>query len=150
MVDPSMTRDQIHGSGSLKDTIAWQWTDNHSNGAATNIIYSRFGHAWHPSESNLYVDAFPKAVGSLNGTGAIVLDASTHYDTHHFAEMETAVTFVRDKSLVTNASIFYMESTPEEWPTNNGMLQGNAIRNVGVRPLVPTESWDEVVSLTPK
>jgi hypothetical protein len=130
MVDPLMTHDQIHGSGlpnagkmgSPFHTIAKQWTYNHSNGAATKVIYSKFGRVWDNKESNLYVDAFPKAVGSLNGKGAIVLDASTHYDTHHFAEMERAVTFIRDKSLVTNASIFYMESTPEEWPTSNGIF----------------------------
>jgi hypothetical protein len=130
MVDPLMTRDQIHGSGlpgagndgSPLHTIANQWTYNHSNGAATKVIYSKSGFQWHRPEANLYVDAFPKAVASLNEKGAIVLDASAHYDAHHFALMERALTFIRDKSLVTNASIFYVEATPEEWPTSNGMF----------------------------
>ena len=133
MVDPLMTRDQIYGSGlpgadaggstgSPVHTIARQWTYNHSNGAgATKVIYSKFGLKWLRSEYNLYVNAFPKAVESLTGKGAIVLDASVHYESREFAEMERAVTFIRDKSMVANASILYMESTPEEWPTSNGL-----------------------------
>jgi hypothetical protein len=47
--------------------------------------------------------AIPKAFGSLRGKGDVVLDASNHYDTHHFAEMKRALAFFRNKSLVTNA-----------------------------------------------
>jgi hypothetical protein len=130
MVDPWMTLHQIHGSGlpdagesgSVDHTIAAQWTYHHSDGTgATRVICSKFGRVWEGSERNLCVDAFPQAFGSLNEKGAIVLDAANHYDTHHFPEMRRAVTFIRDKSLITNASIFYMESNPEEWPTSNGM-----------------------------
>jgi hypothetical protein len=158
MVDPLMTPHQIHGSGlpgagtsgSAYHTIAKHWTYNHSNGAATKVIYSKFGRLWEGSERNLYVDAFPKAIGSLNGKDAIVLDAANHYDAHHFPELKRALTFICDKSLITNASLFYMESNPEEWPTSNGLFVKGCYFFVSVRPLVPTESWDEVDSLTPK
>jgi hypothetical protein len=123
MVHPKLELPEIKYSsqrpGTPLETIAAHFTYNHSMGS-TNIIYSKFGHVWHPDETNLYVDAFPKAVAALTEKDSIILDASAHYNSEVALKLERALNCIGNRSQDSNASIFYMEPTPDEWPTSNG------------------------------
>jgi hypothetical protein len=127
-VDPSVTWDQITGENEEPDTIGFEWIYNHSHGRTTKFVFSKFGILWQNLEHNLYVDAFPKAIASLNDKSAIVLDAAVHYSSVKGPLLEKALDFMSDlsssaasSSNSTAASVFFMEPIPEEWPTSNGI-----------------------------
>ena len=87
----------------------------------TQVLYSRFGRKW-GLDANLYKYDFPFSIRNLTSNDAILINAASHYDTAHASQMETAIKFIGKQSLSTNATVFYMEPTPEEWPTTNGMF----------------------------
>jgi hypothetical protein len=127
MVHPTLELHEIKYTsqwpGSPLETIAAQFTYKHSIGnRSTKIIYSKFGPSWHIEETNLYVDAFPKAVAVLTEKDSIILDASAHYQSEAVRNLTRALHYIGNQSLYAKASIFYMEPTPEEWPTSNGQF----------------------------
>jgi GDSL/SGNH-like Acyl-Esterase family found in Pmr5 and Cas1p len=125
MVHPTLELSEIvytsQRPGTATEAIAAKFTYNHSMGS-TNIIYSKFGLSWHRAESNLYMDAFPQAVASLTEMDSIILDASAHYQSDNVLKLERALHFIGNQSLASKASVYYMEPTPEEWPTSNGQF----------------------------
>lgn len=95
-----------------------KFTYSHARGS-TEFIYSRFGRSW-GLDSNLFKLDFPMAVKELTPRDAILIDAATHYPAARVAEYERAIGFIAEQSTLAKASVFYMEPTPEEWPTSNG------------------------------
>jgi hypothetical protein len=98
-----------------------QFTYMHSLGS-TRFIYSRFGHTW-DLDKNLYEDDFPLAVRTLTSLDAIVTNgAAVHNHAGYASKFERDVHLIAEQSKMTNATLFFFEPTPEEWPTSNGMF----------------------------
>ena len=89
-----------------------------SQSKTTEVIYSRFGPQW-GLESNLYNYDFPEAVQILGPNDAILINAAAHYRPQNGHNLEKALTFIAEQSMSANATVFYMEPTPEDWPTTN-------------------------------
>lgn len=68
----------------------------------------------------------------LTSRDAIVTNAAAvHYHTHK-GNFSKVVEFITEKSALTNATFFWLEPTPSEWPTSNGIYQsGIATHNPG-------------------
>ncbi|KAL7568327.1 hypothetical protein ACA910_018461 [Epithemia clementina (nom. ined.)] len=108
-----------HHSSSTSSTT----TNNRSNASrnSTHVRYSRFGWKWDTKEPNLYHDDFPTAISTLGEDDAIVINANVHYDSTRVHLFDKALTWIAEQSFLTKASVFYLEPTPEDWPTSNGM-----------------------------
>jgi hypothetical protein len=103
-----------------------EWKHAHDSTTTTVLKYSRYGLRW-GDEKNIYLDAYPTAITTLGENGAIVLDAAYHYDSAHVNEFENVINFIANLSTKTNASVFYMEPSMEEWPTSNGMYVASCL-----------------------
>jgi hypothetical protein len=106
-------------------SFVWYHSNNNNNSTATTIKYSHFGLVGGGSEANLYKRDFPMAANTLGSNDAIILTAAAHYDSSRVHLYQRAVTHIATMSIQSNASVFYMEPTPEEWPTGNGMWVPN-------------------------
>ena len=97
-----------------------QFTYTHSFGS-TKFMFSRFGKSW-GLDKNLYEDDFPMAIRTLNSRDAIVTNgAAVHNNADAGSKFEKDVDFIVEHSKMTNATTFFFEPTPTEWPTSNGM-----------------------------
>jgi hypothetical protein len=104
--------------------IGTQLKWKHSNDSTTTVVkFLRFGLSW-GDQNNLYQDAYPTAISTLGENDAIILNAAYHYHSSHLNEFEKVINFIADLSTRTNASVFYMEPSMEEWPTSNGIFVG--------------------------
>ncbi|KAL7540504.1 hypothetical protein ACHAWF_006699 [Thalassiosira exigua] len=90
-------------------------------GGSTRFIYSRFGALW-DTDANFYKHDFPLAVRTLTPNDAILVNVAFHVLPSKPSGIERAMTFMAEQSLVANATVFYLEPHPEEWPTSNGMF----------------------------
>lgn len=140
MFNPDVTRTDLKYykptyMGSADDFINAEYIHNNS----TRFLFSRFGYTWAKEENNLYKYAFPKAVQSLTKNDAIILDGSYHYDSTRLALMERAMTFIKQKSYIANASMFYIEASPEEWPTSNGLYAQGCYKKCTCQALNPDQ-----------
>lgn len=97
-----------------------QFTYRHDAGITT-FIYSRFGQIW-KFDDNLFRYDFPEAVRTLSSSDALVTNAAAvHYDPDHGTNFSEIADFIAAQSLLTNATFFWFEPTPQEWATVNGM-----------------------------
>jgi hypothetical protein len=121
MVDPSMTWDDMvkFNTSDLKQDDT-QWDYHHADGGITSFLYRVLGMGFDRNETNLYRDAFPKAVLTFSERDAIVIDASRHYDVSTAQYLYEATHFVA--TAIARAPIYYMEPTPSEFPTSNGFF----------------------------
>jgi hypothetical protein len=87
----------------------------------TIIRYSRFGKQFGDYRSILY-STFPNAVQTSSAKDAIVMNAGLHYDIKFAQQLVDDVTFIANASLYSQAVIYFMETTDEQWPTSNGMF----------------------------
>ena len=92
------------------------------NISTTTLFYVPYGYMWNAAERNLYYEAVPYAILMYTNHSAIVLDSSRHYDSTRGHLLQKAVTFMAQQATQTNATVYYMEPTPEEWPTSNGIF----------------------------
>jgi hypothetical protein len=97
-----------------------QFTFVHSSGS-TKFIYSRFGKMW-GLDKNLYEDDFPMAVKTLTSRDAIVTNGAAVHNHEDTSKFDQDVHFINEQSKMTNATVFFLEPTPQEWPTSNGMF----------------------------
>jgi len=96
-----------------------QFTYYHARGA-TRVLYSRFGPSW-GMDDNLYKHDFPYSVQKLTSNDAILTNAAAvHYKSPKGSEFRKAAEFILKQSLLTDATMFFIEPTPEEWPSSNG------------------------------
>lgn len=95
----------------------------------TKFQFSRYGFVWHEEENNLYRKAFPNAVNNLTAKDAIVTDGGVHYTADRTHLMEKAMHVIWENSLTSQAQIYYVEPTPEEWPSTNGLYAWGFWRN---------------------
>lgn len=104
------------------------FTFRRPKGGETGVLYSRFGRQWGLND-NLYKHDFPYSIDALTENDAVLTNAAAvHYDSQHASEFEGAMQFIARQSLRTNASVFVIEPTPEEWPTSNGLYAKDAYR----------------------
>ena len=88
---------------------------------STKIIYSAL-HSTGFSEYNLYKYEFPNAVRSSSLKDIIVMNgASAHYNAEYGSRFQKALQFISSQAKLSKAPIYFIEPTPEEWPTTNGM-----------------------------
>mmetsp|Transcript_40669 Transcript_40669/g.86615 ORF Transcript_40669/g.86615 Transcript_40669/m.86615 type:complete len:397 (-) Transcript_40669:183-1373(-) len=93
-------------------------------GPLSTIIEMRsWGWMFDHSESPLYETTFPSILRVATENDAIILNAGAHYNDQRVNLMEKALRFIAQQSLKTNATIYYIEPTPEEWKTSNGMYR---------------------------
>ena len=99
-----------------------QFTHKHSLGS-TKFMYSRFGKQWR-LDKNLYEDDFPMAIRTLTSHDAIVTNgAAVHNHANAGSKFERDVDFIAEHSKKTNATTFFFEPSPSEWPSSsNGMF----------------------------
>lgn len=125
MVDPSLNHLQFKSDepATNRSSILYDATFNNSLGGNKfpHIVFSSFGYLFDPTQPNLYSRSFPEAVATLTSNDAIVVGASAHYNSVRGREMELALAFIANQSLVAAAPIFYMENSAEMWPTSNGL-----------------------------
>jgi hypothetical protein len=107
----------IHGLGI---TTPEKFIYNHASGS-TQFIYSRFGQIW-KLDDNLFKHDFLQAINSLTSHDAILTNAAAvHYHTNWGANFSKIVEHIESTVLFANATFFWMEPAPEEWPTANGI-----------------------------
>lgn len=82
------------------------------------------GYLFDEKETPLYVTAFPTIIKYATNEDAIVVSAGAHYNHRRMDLMEKALRHVEKESRRTEASIFFIEPTPENWKTSNGMYGG--------------------------
>jgi hypothetical protein len=98
------------------------FTYNHSSGSTT-LERTKWGLKFDKKETTLYKGHFPSVLKSATIHDAIIMNGGAHYDYSHLEHMNRALRFIANQSLMTNATIYYMEPTNEEWLTSNGMFQ---------------------------
>eukprot|EP00546_Thalassionema_frauenfeldii_P016504 CAMPEP_0178898674 /NCGR_PEP_ID=MMETSP0786-20121207/2473_1 /TAXON_ID=186022 /ORGANISM="Thalassionema frauenfeldii, Strain CCMP 1798" /LENGTH=235 /DNA_ID=CAMNT_0020569441 /DNA_START=136 /DNA_END=840 /DNA_ORIENTATION=- len=89
-------------------------------GTTTDFIYSKVLFLQEESEANLYQSTFPDVIQNLTSNDMILVLNSAHYSERNAARLDKSIRFIAKQSIRTNASVFFMEPTPEEWPTSNG------------------------------
>lgn len=87
----------------------------------TMIQWLKWGWKFDNTESSLYETVFPSILREATENDAIVLGGGAHYNFERMQLMANALMFIRRQSVNTKAALYYMEPTPEEWNTNNGM-----------------------------
>lgn len=101
---------------------------NQSDHSSTTIKYVSWGWIFDHAEAPLYKTPFPSILQKATMNDAIILDGGAHYDHTRMHLMENALKYIAQQSLETNATVYYIEPTPEEWNTSNGMygrIKGN-------------------------
>jgi hypothetical protein len=92
---------------------------------STNIYYKKGGYNFDPEEKFFYETDFPNTVKQTTSTGssrdAIIVNAGAHYDSTRVHLHIKAIQQIMEQSTKTNATMYYIEPTTEEWPTTNGM-----------------------------
>ena len=91
------------------------------NGTTTTISFEPIGWRWNRHQKHLWTGAFPDAVKNFGPNDAIVMDSSRHYASHLATLYEEALNHTLSQARQAQATIYYMEPTPEEWPTSNGL-----------------------------
>ena len=130
MLDPEATEDRFvkfHNGGS--DTPEFSFVHHHSSSAVnaastTTVHYAAFGPKFAHRMRHLYEFALPWAIGNYTQQDAIVVDASRHFPSSRFQLYDKILSHLKEQSTKTKASFYYMEPTPEEWPTSNGLYFG--------------------------
>jgi hypothetical protein len=90
---------------------------NHAWGR-TLFIYLRFGQIWKLGD----LHDFLQAINSLTFRDAVLTNAAAvHYHTNWGANFSEIVDHIKSMAHLTNATFFWMEPAPEEWPTANGI-----------------------------
>lgn len=111
---PNLQRNQLNITGDDMDIIY-----NHSNGS-TLLRYTRYGLRFDQYERVLYEADFPEAIRSSTENDAIVMNAGHHYPHSEGPKLKRAASFIANAT--TNATIYFVETTDEQWPTSNGMF----------------------------
>jgi hypothetical protein len=122
MIDPHLGINITRATDNPQEDLsfAWHHSNNNSTRTTTTLKFLHFGHLW-GIEENLYERDFPTAANTLGSNDAIIVTAAAHYDSTRVHLYQKALTHIATMSIQSNASIFYTEPTPEEWPTGNGM-----------------------------
>lgn len=111
-----------------------KFTFTHAQGQ-TEFRFSRYGIMW-GLQDNLYKYDFPFAVQNLTSKDIILTTgASSHYAASQASQYEKALEFISSQSKLSNAPIYLLEPTPEEWPTSNGMYTQSCIFRCGCETL---------------
>eukprot|EP00521_Asterionellopsis_glacialis_P007965 CAMPEP_0195288102 /NCGR_PEP_ID=MMETSP0707-20130614/4901_1 /TAXON_ID=33640 /ORGANISM="Asterionellopsis glacialis, Strain CCMP134" /LENGTH=430 /DNA_ID=CAMNT_0040347925 /DNA_START=129 /DNA_END=1417 /DNA_ORIENTATION=- len=122
----------------------------------TNLIYSELG--WNFKSSNheapLYDTVFPQAIQTSTAEDAIVINLGLHYDSTRADLLQKAAKFIVKGSQNTNATVFVMETSDEQWPTSNGVWSPQCVEQMGQCEAVTPErqrgrgKWGSKVDLT--
>lgn len=87
----------------------------------TSLHYASYGPSFNRKMRHLYKDAFPWAIGNYTQEDAIVTDTSRHFPSKDIGLYTNVLDYLQDQSINSSASFYYMEPTPEEWATSNGI-----------------------------
>jgi GDSL/SGNH-like Acyl-Esterase family found in Pmr5 and Cas1p len=116
MLSPNINKkEEISSIGGYGDE---KWIRTTHNG--TILQYTRFGWLFDNEESALYNDAFPEAIRTYTNRDAIIINAAAHYTGRRITTLNRTAHFITDMSFKSNASIFFVEASDEQWPTSNG------------------------------
>lgn len=116
MLSPNMNkREQLSSMGGYGDE---SWIRTTHNG--TILQYTRFGWLFDNEETALYKDTFPEAIRTYTNRDAIVINAAAHYTGRRISTLNRTAHFITEMSFKSNASIFFVEASDEQWPTSNG------------------------------
>jgi len=107
----------VRNEGIKQESASFMY--NHSMGR-TEIRYTPFGLRFDQNELELYKLSFPDAISSSTKNDAIIVNAGLHYHHKDGPKLKRAASFIANAT--TNATIYFMETTPETWPTSNGMF----------------------------
>ena len=100
---------------------------NQSSPSSTSFERVLHGYLFHDKERTLYETAFPTIIKYATNQDAIIMNAGAHYDHTRMESMENALRFIANQSLRTDASMFFIEPTPETWKTSNGMVAPSSL-----------------------
>jgi len=141
MLDPNATQGSFatfyDGTG---ESANFEYVYNHSStktstgttdtaNATTTLHYAAFGPQYNHRMEHLYETAFPYAVGNYSAADAIVTDASRHFHSGDVHLFHSILKYMQDSATARPASFYYMEPTPEEYPTSNGIYSGPCWEN---------------------
>ena len=105
--------------------------------SSTTIRYTKFGYIYDHKEPELYNWSFPEAVATYTSSDAIVLNAGHHYDSSRGEILRNAARHISQQSELTNATVFFVETGPEQWPTSNGVHADACTRKCKCEVLTP-------------
>jgi hypothetical protein len=149
MVDDSFHKDFLHTDDAKTCTGTFPLTnftaDNSSITTKTNdtgnrtwVRYSRFGTVWHGDNSGLF-NHFPIAMRDATREDAIIVNAGHHYDIEKVNLLKEAVSYVTKMSQLTEARVFFVETSDEQWRTSNGMFLAKQFWRILCAPLSPSQ-----------
>ena len=78
-------------------------------------------------DKKLFGYDFPLAMQTLTSSDAILVNGAARFDGSAGSHFDGAITFIAEQSTLANATMFYLEPHPEEWPTINGMYTKSCI-----------------------
>jgi len=119
------------------ETLAYPFSST-INSTGTSFERITHGFLFDKQEKALYQTAFPTLMNKYaTSHDAIVMNAgAAHYDHTRMDNMDKALRRIARASRESNTPIFYMEPTPENWKTSNGMFKDIKPRyNNGCHPL---------------
>lgn len=92
--------------------------------SSTTFERITWGWKFERNDDTLFKTTFPTILREATSNDAIVINAGAHYNHNRMNLMGKALRFIAQKSSKTDASVFFVEPTPEEWKTSNGMYGG--------------------------
>lgn len=128
MLNPDVQEADMVVQEETEYTYLHHYHDERHGGSMTAFRYVTVGHLWKGiGEHHLFSGPFPHAVKTYTENDAIVFDESRHWD-HSIIDVLLNVTnFLAINSQSSQAPIYYMEPTIEEWPTTNGQFTATCI-----------------------
>lgn len=86
----------------------------------TEFRFSLFGYLFDHSQPVLYQSVFPRALRTSTNQDLIVVNAGLHYEPSTYEVLKNTTMFIARQH--TNATLVFVESTSQEWPTSNGQF----------------------------
>jgi hypothetical protein len=149
MVDDSFHKDFLHTDKAKTHTGTFPLTNftaddssittkTNDTGNGTWVRYSMFGPSWHGDNKGLF-QHFPVAMRDATREDAIIVDAGHHYDIKKVNLLKEAVSYVTKMSQLTEARVFFVETSDEQWRTSNGMFMEKFMWRTQCAPLTPSQ-----------
>jgi hypothetical protein len=113
-------------------------TETNDTGNRTWFRYSKFGPSWHGDNKGLFKH-FPIAMRNATREDAIIVDAGHHYHLEKLNLLKEAVSYVTKMSQLTEARVFFVETSDEQWRTSNGMFVKKFMWHAQCAPLTPSQ-----------
>jgi hypothetical protein len=100
------------------------FVNNSSSHASTTtwLFYFAWGNKYPRGELGLYQGDFKAIIPFLSERDLVIFDAGNHYGSDEIDRLEKAADFFAATSQESKAMFIYMETSPEEWKTSNGMF----------------------------